>query len=105
MNRFFGCSATGVLIELIFQSRLWRRHDIDQPLDYVLWPDTFRLRGEVGQDAMAEYRIVEGLNIFHSYVVTADHKTQSIRAENKELRRPQAGDIIEIMFYDIRRIR
>src|SRR5436309_6192012 len=105
MNRFFGCSTTGVLIELIFQSRLWRRHDIEQPLDDVLRPNTFRLRVEVGQDAMPEYRICEGLNIFHRNVVTAVHQTQRFCAKNQELRCAQAGAIIEILFYEIRRIR
>src|SRR3989449_6722946 len=105
MKRFLGCSTTGVLIELIFQSRLWNRHDLEQPLDDVLRLDTFRLRVEIGQDAVPENRISEGLNIFHCNVVTPVYQSQRFCAENQELRCAQAGAVIQVLLDKIRRIR
>src|SRR6267142_671296 len=78
--RLFGDRCTH---KLIFQSRLRNGHDFEQTFDDVLRPDSFGLRVEVRQDAMPEYRISEGLDIFDRNVITTIDESQCLRPEDQ----------------------
>src|SRR5947207_746626 len=100
--RLFGDRCTH---KLIFQSRLWNRHDFEQPSDDLLRLDSFGLGVEVCQDAMPEYGISKGLNIFDRNVIAAINESQCLRPEDQELRCAQTGAVIHVLLHEIRRIR
>ena len=76
-----------------------------QPLDDVLGPDSFRLRMEVRQNAVSEYRVSEGLDVLDRNVITPVHQSPRLRTKNQELRSAQAGTVVHVLLHKIRRIR
>jgi len=77
----FGCSRKS----LILQSRFWNRHGIEQSLDNVLGSYALGLRVEVGQNAMPENRVREGLNILYRNMVTPMNEGSRFAAQDQEL--------------------
>ena len=73
-------------------------------LNDLFGSNAFRLRMEIREDAMAEHRDSQLLNVLDGDVIPALHQGAGLRTENQELRSAQAGAVVHVLLDEVRSI-
>src|SRR5215468_9001930 len=75
----------------ISHARSRKRHGLEQPIDDLIRRHAFRLRVEVGDDAMTEHRMRQRADVVEADVIPAVRQRTRLAAEHEVLRRAHAG--------------
>ena len=79
------------------------RHDLEQPIGDLIGRHAFRLRVEVGDDAVAQHRVRQRADVVEAHVVAAARERARLAAEHEVLRRADAGAERDPLLHEVRR--